>query len=181
MKTWFTSDSHFGHTNIIRHCDRPFTSVEEQDATLIANWNALVRPNDDIWHLGDFAFRNSKAAASYLARLNGRKHLIWGNHDSDETRGLSGWASSQPMKEIKVDGIRITLLHYAMRVWPASHHGAIHLYGHSHGALPGDRQSLDVGVDVWDFRPVTLPEIQVRLASLPERRGRRDQDEDMPA
>ena len=181
MKNWFTSDSHFGHTNIITHCDRPFTSVEEQDATLIANWNALVRPNDDIWHLGDFAFRNSKAAASYLARLNGRKHLIWGNHDSDETRGLSGWASSQPMKEIKADGIRITLLHYAMRVWPASHHGAIHLYGHSHGALPGDRQSLDVGVDVWDFRPVTLPEIQVRLASLPERRGRRDQDQDMPA
>jgi calcineurin-like phosphoesterase family protein len=170
-----------GHTNIIKHCDRPFTSVDDMDATIIANWNALVRRDDDIWHLGDFAFRNSKAPAGYLARPNGRKHLIRDNHDSDETQGCSGWFSSQPMKEIKFDSVRFTLLHYAMRVWPASHHGAVHPYVHSHGALPGDRQSLEVSVDTWDFRSVTLPEIQVRLASLPERRSRRDQNYDVPA
>jgi calcineurin-like phosphoesterase family protein len=55
-------------------------------------------------------------------------------------------------------------------VWNASHHGALHFYGHSHGNLPGDSQSLDVGVDCWDFRPASLAEIRARLATLPTRR-----------
>lgn len=170
MATFFTSDTHLGHANIIKHCNRPFASVGEMDGVIIANWNAVVRPGDDVWHLGDFAHRNSKSASSYLARLAGRKHLIWGNHDSAETRGLSGWSSSRAMAEIAVDGTRIVLLHYAMKVWPRSHHGALHFYGHSHGTLPGDGQSLDVGVDCWDLRPVRLAEIGRRLATLPERR-----------
>jgi calcineurin-like phosphoesterase family protein len=81
------------------------------------------------------------------------------------------------MAEVKVDGIRIVMLHYSMRVWPASHYGALHFYGHSHGNLLGDRQSLDVGVDCWDFRPVRLEEIQQRLLTLPERHGRRGDTE----
>ena len=173
MTIWFTSDTHFGHANIIKHCARPFSTAEEMDEALIANWNAIVQPTDEVWHLGDFAFRNSKSPVNYLRRLNGRVHLIHGNHDAPATLSLSGWASSQPMAEIKIDGTRITLLHYALRVWPASHHGSLHLYGHSHGSLPGDRQSCDVGVDAWDFRPVTLEEIRERLATLPERGGRR--------
>ena len=75
------------------------------------------------------------------------------------------------MAEIKVDGQHIVLLHYGMRVWPRSHHGAIHLYGHSHGNLPGDNQSVDVGVDYpeWAMRPVSLPEIMGHLKTLPAR------------
>lgn len=169
MATFFTSDTHLGHANIIRYCARPFASVGEMDGGIITAWNAVVQPDDDVWHLGDFAYRNSRATSSYLARLAGRKHLVWGNHDSAETRCLSGWASSQAMAEITVDGIRIVLLHYAMKVWPRSHHGALHFYGHSHGTLPGDSQSLDVGVDCWGFRPVRLAEIKRRLAVLPER------------
>ena len=172
MTVFFTSDTHFGHANIIRYCQRPFTDVTEMDGTMIANWCAVVRPDDDVYHLGDFAFRNAKAASSFLARLPGRKHLVHGNHDSEETRSLSGWASSQAMAEITVDGTRIVLLHYAMRVWPSSHHGSLHFHGHSHGSLPGDRQSCDVGVDAWGFAPVRLSDVQRRLATLPERRGR---------
>ncbi|MFT8246484.1 metallophosphoesterase family protein [Roseomonas sp. BN140053] len=168
-KTWFTSDTHFGHHNIIRYCSRPFGSTEEMDGELVARWNSVVSPHDEIWHLGDFVHRGQKSPGDYLRLLNGRKNLVWGNHDNSEARTDPGWASSQAMAEIKVDGQRIVLLHYALRVWPRSHHGALHLYGHSHGNLPGDRQSLDVGVDCWDYRPVSLTKIRARLATLPER------------
>ena len=170
-RVWFTADTHFGHANVIRYCQRPFGSVEEMDAELVARWNAVVRPDDDVWHLGDFCLGRRGVASSYLERLAGRKHLIWGNHDSPTTRADLGWASSQGMAEIGVNGRRVILLHYAMRVWPKAHHGSLHLYGHSHGCLPGDGQSCDVGVDVpaWKFRPVSLTEIEAHLRTLPER------------
>ena len=168
MNTWFTSDTHFGHANAIKHCNRPFASADEMDEALIANWNAVVGPRDEIWHLGDFAFRNGTAATNYLRRLNGRKHLIWGNHDSNQVRKIAQWTSSQPYAEITVDKQRIVLFHYGMRVWNKLHHGAIHLYGHSHSNLPGTRKSLDVGTDCWNFFPVNLAQIQERLATLPE-------------
>lgn len=168
MTTWFTSDTHLGHANIIKHCARPFADADEMDHAIIANWNARVRHNDDVWHLGDFAFRNGKAAASYLGRLNGRKHLVWGNHDSNQVRGLRQWTSSQPYAEITIDGQRLVLCHYAMRVWNKLHYGALHLYGHSHGSLTGTSRSCDVGVDCWDFRPISIDEILARMAAQPE-------------
>lgn len=170
-KTWFTADTHFGHANIIGYCKRPFTSVAEMDAALIANWNAVVGPNDDVWHLGDFAIGGGATADAYLSRLNGQKHLVWGNHDSKRARAAAGWTSSQATGEISVSGRRIVMLHYAMRVWPKAHHGSLHLYGHSHGMLPGDSQSCDVGVDVpaWGYRPVSLAEIERHLRTLPKR------------
>ncbi len=170
-KTWFTSDTHFGHANIIGHCARPYSTVAEMDAALIANWNAVVGRDDDVWHLGDFAYRGTASASSYLARLAGRKHLIHGNHDSAHSRADAGWTSSQPMAEISVEGRRVVLLHYAMRVWPRCHHGSLHLYGHSHGALPGDSQSCDVGVDVpeWSYRPVSVAQVEAHLRTLPQR------------
>ncbi len=168
-RTWFTSDLHLGHSQIIKHCSRPFADSREMDGALIANWNAVVQADDDVWVVGDFAFRGTKSPGSYLARLTGRKHLIHGNHDSQECREHPAWTSSQAMAELTVDGMRIVLLHYSMRVWPRSHHGSLHLYGHSHGQLPGDRQSCDVGVDAWDYRPVQLSEIRWKLATLPKR------------
>ncbi len=173
-ETWFTSDLHLGHSQIIKHCSRPFADSREMDGHLIAQWNAVVQPDDHVWVVGDFAFRGMKSPGDYLERLTGRKHLIHGNHDSAECREHQAWASSQQMAEISVDGVRVVLLHYAMRTWPKAHHGSLHLYGHSHGALSGDRQSLDVGVDVWDFRPVQLADIQRRLATLPECGARRE-------
>lgn len=169
MAIFFTSDLHLGHANIVRLCNRPFADVGEMDSALIQNWNTTVGHDDDVWVLGDFAFRNARSVDDYLRRLKGRKHLVHGNHDSVKARISQEWSSSQPMAETIVDGVPLTLLHYAMRTWPRSGHGSIHLYGHSHGNLPGDRQSCDVGVDCWDFRPVSLQEIRLRLATLPER------------
>ena len=168
-RTWFTSDLHLGHRNVIDHCSRPFADVREMDEALLDGWNSRVQPGDDVWVVGDFALGSAETVAHYLRRLRGRKHLVHGNHDRGAARTIKCWASSQPLADIVVEGRRIILLHYALRVWPAHLHGSLHLYGHSHGHLQGDRQSLDVGVDCWDFRPASLDEIRERMATLPER------------
>jgi calcineurin-like phosphoesterase family protein len=139
------------------------------DDAMVHNWNAIVSKKDTIWHLGDFSLKSSELAARFKARLHGDVHLIWGNHDSRQVRKMPHWASSQPYAEIKVDGTHLVLFHYAMRTWNRAGYGAIHLYGHSHNKLPGDAQSLDVGVDAWDFQPVSLTQIKQRLAQLPPR------------
>ncbi len=166
MTTYFTADTHFGHRSIITACGRPWTSIDAMDEALIQRWNETVRKTDEVWHLGDFAYRaGAERIREIFSRLNGRKHLVIGNHDHDNrTLGLP-WASPpQDRVVLTVDGCRVILDHYAMRSWPSSHHGTIHLYGHSHGALPPMGNSLDVGVDAdWDYRPVTLAQIKARL------------------
>jgi len=85
---FFIADMHLGHANIIKHCDRPFSSVEEMDEHLISAWNKSVRPNDSVYILGDLIFRSTASPDSYLSRLRGKKHLILGNHDKDWIRKL---------------------------------------------------------------------------------------------
>lgn len=178
-KTFFSSDTHYGHNNILKYCNRPFVDIEEHDGKLIANWNSVVGPEDEVYHLGDFAMGKTPSP-SYLNRLNGIKHLVWGNHDSNQTRALPGWTSSQPYLEIILEKQFIVLCHYKFDVFNKSHHGAIQFYGHSHGSMPGNDQQLDVGVDCWNYMPVTLEEIKARLRTLPPYRnkdhhGRRDE------
>lgn len=157
--TWFTSDTHFGHTNIIRYSGRPFDTVEEHDVALIANWNDCVQQGDDVFFLGDFAFKNKQAAADIRKRLNGNIHFIEGNHDSAAHGIRQTFIWFKQMHDIDVGEQRITLCHYAMRVWNRSHHGAWHLYGHSHYSLPDDPNalSLDVGVDAVAGRLAGVP------------------------
>lgn len=166
---WFTADTHFGHASIIRFSNRPFSSVEDMDETLIQRWNERVKPDDVVWHLGDFAFHKSKEQLITLFdRLNGHKCLITGNHDHSDTRRLL-WTNIKALTTLNLDKMPIVLCHYGMRVWDRSHHGSLHLYGHSHNTLPGNNQSLDVGVDCWDYRPVNIDEIRARLKTLPVR------------
>ena len=167
-RTFFTADHHFGHDGIIRMCARPFSTAADMDQALIANWNAVVRPKDEVWHLGDFAHRGEpKRMRAIFDRLNGTKHLVVGNHDGADTLELP-WASRHEIAHFRNNGIRAVLCHYGMRVWPGQHRGAIHLYGHSHGRLDGTSLSLDVGVDCWNFMPIDLTEIEARLKQLPE-------------
>lgn len=162
---YFTADTHFGHANIIRLCGRPFADIAQMDEELIRRWNAIVLPEDDIWHLGDFVVRGKSSPSQYLARLKGRKHLVFGNHDVAEARTAPGWSSSSPLAEIIVDRVRLVLCHYALRTWNHASHGALQLYGHSHGNLSGSHNSADVGVDCWDFRPASLDQIRARMAT----------------
>lgn len=166
---FFTSDTHFGHENIIKYCARPFASVEEMDAEIIKRWNATVSKTDIVYHLGDFAFGRKgtrEYAQSVLLQLNGRIHLILGNHDQEE-RLPQGFESIETFREIEVDGQKIVLFHYGMRTWRHDLRGTWHLYGHSHGGLAPYGKSCDVGVDSWEFAPVEFSELKKYMGVLP--------------
>ena len=78
---FFTSDTHFWHNNVIKFCNRPFSSIEEMNDTIIENWNRVVDKNDIVIHLGDFCFCGSDKFKELVEKLNGRIYLILGNHD----------------------------------------------------------------------------------------------------
>jgi calcineurin-like phosphoesterase family protein len=165
MTVYFTSDTHFGHGGALGLYRRPFASVAVMNEALVERWNEAVGPEDTVWHLGDFAIRQRPAVvADLLASLHGRKNLVAGNNDSPATRELAGWESVQPYTEIEADGLPLVLCHYPFRSWRGMGKGWVNLHGHSHGRLKPLPRQFDVGVDVWDFRPVTLSEI------LPSRR-----------
>jgi calcineurin-like phosphoesterase family protein len=160
LAVYFTSDTHFGDPRVLRIDKRPFGSVAEHDEALVARWNEAVAPEDEVWHLGDFALHvTPQRIADLLSRLHGRKHLITGNNDGKATLAAPGWASIQPYAEVEVDGTRLVLCHYAFRTWKNMGKGWIDLHGHSHGRLKPQTRQYDVGVDAWDYRPVTLDTI----------------------
>lgn len=169
MTNFYTSDTHFGHPNIIKYTNRPFKDVRDMEDAMVSKWNAVVKPGDSVFHLGDFGFSASgEEITRILSRLNGQKFLICGNHDDGKVRKATGWSGVFDYRKVRDGEDRVMCFHYAMRVWDKSHHGSLHLYGHSHGTLPGTSQSTDVGVDCWDYTPVTLDQIKVRLATLPK-------------
>ena len=158
MATFFTSDTHFGDHRTLNIWKRGFASVAEMDAALIEGWNGVVAAADEVWHLGDFA-RSAVAVPALLERLNGRKHLVRGNNDPPGTAAAAGWASVQDHAELEIEGRRLVLCHYPFRSWNGRHRGALNLHGHSHGRLKAMPRQYDVGVDVWNWRPVRLAEL----------------------
>lgn len=158
MASFFTSDSHFGDHRTLNLYKRPFASTAAMDAELVRRWNAVVGPDDEVWHLGDFA-RTAARARKILPHLHGEKHLITGNNDVDPAVD-QGWASIAPYAEIERDGRFLVLCHYPFRSWNRQYKGALDLHGHAHGRMksPLPRQ-FDVGVDVWAYAPVTVAQL----------------------
>ena len=155
MSVFFTADTHFGDHRTINISRRPFANTAEMDAAIVERWNAVVGPDDVVWHLGDVA-RRPTDVAELLARLNGSKHLLRGNNDPDATLAADGWASVGDYAEIELGGRQLVLCHYPFRSWNGQHRGALNLHGHSHGRLKPMPRQFDVGVDVHDFAPVLL-------------------------
>ncbi len=169
MAQYYTADLLLGHANIITMCNRPFTSVEEMDQTLVENIRQRVGPKDDLWVLGDLALAKmteQSRIGMLFKQIPGRKHLITGNHDKPWVRGLN-WHSIESLKEIRDEGRRVTLCHYPLMTWPGARHGALQLFGHVHNNWAGCRGCINVGVDLWKFMPVTLDEAQARSRTLP--------------
>jgi calcineurin-like phosphoesterase family protein len=154
MTVFFTSDTHFGDHRVLNLYPRPFGSVAEMDAGLVARWNAAVGPDDVVWHLGDFA-RTLRTAEAILPQLNGVKHLVLGNNDPPGVGDL-GWASVGPYAEIEVGGVRLVLCHYPFRSWNGMARGSLNLHGHSHGRLKPLKRQFDVGVDARGMAPVSV-------------------------
>jgi calcineurin-like phosphoesterase family protein len=160
---FFTSDTHFGDSRVLRIDKRPFGSVPEHDAALVARWNEIVAPEDEVWHLGDFALHaKPERIESLLEELHGTKHLVSGNNDGPATLAAGGWASVQAYAELVHDGTALVMCHYAFRTWKNMGRGWLNLHGHSHGKLKKQTRQFDVGVDAWDYRPVTLETILSR-------------------
>lgn len=165
---FFTSDHHFCHEAIISMCGRPFTDADDMNRGMIHAWNSVVRPNDIVWHLGDFAHRGKPdQVKAIFDQLAGIKILIRGNHDKQMTSSC-GWHQQEDFRHLVVDGVQVNLSHYAMRSWPAMHRGSYMLFGHSHGDLPGSRNTLDVGVDFVGYIPQTFAELRARMDLLPK-------------
>lgn len=174
MAAFFTADSHLGHKNIIEHAGRPFGSLRDMDDEIIRRWNSVVTAKDTVYHLGDVGLCSPGRLAELLKKLRGTIHLIEGNHDKSalHAKCRGRFESISPLSELYLPdssapkGKRhIVLCHYAMRVWNKKHWGSWHLFGHSHGKLPDlqDSLSFDVGVDAWDFTPVSYAQVRSRM------------------
>jgi calcineurin-like phosphoesterase family protein len=172
---FFSADPHFNHFNIIRFCNRPFTSIQEMDDAIIANYNQDVGPDDLLIIIGDFA---AKQVREYRERINcNNVWLITGNHDKNASYKPGPILRSSNVKNgpifqkvdtlCQIDVIRdntkqqIVLCHYPMRAWPHSHRGSWMLFGHVHNMMPDDPDllSIDVGVDAHNYRAISFDQV----------------------
>lgn len=178
MSTFFTSDHHYHHKNVIEYCNRPW-SFEDQTDELIKRWNSRVEPGDSVYHLGDFSFAGTSKidqVVDILNHLNGKKYFILGNHDNQKL-----WAMIEDMNipdvtllghyhEMKIDKLNIILSHYPFREWGKKHYGSIMLHGHCHGNLhvPGER-IMDVGIDNHpDHQLFSWGEVKEKMIEIPK-------------
>ena len=167
---FFTADTHFNHAKCqeLFRAGR-FTSVEAMNETIVERWNSRVKKGDRVYHLGDVALGSPAAAAAILSRLNGQIFLIRGNHDRVAEHRLckDRFVWIKDYFGLRVGEQKIQLCHYAFRTWNQMHRGSWHLHGHSHGTLPEleTLRAFDVGVDCWDFYPVSYDEVAAKMAT----------------
>lgn len=171
MAVFYIADTHFGHENIIHFCGRPFGSAREMNRVLAERWNAKVGDSDDVYVLGDFAYRCGESVRDIARGLNGRKHLVIGNHDHKwmrDAQAVAEFADVAPLLEIEDENRAVTLCHYPMMAWRNSGHEFSWLvHGHIHNDVRGaywpllrsTERALNAGVDVNGFEPVTFDEL----------------------
>lgn len=178
MNRWFTADLHLGHKNIIKpdYCDRPFATIEENDLELARRWDAVVKPEDEVYILGDLCF-NVRQAEAFLENRPGQKIMIWGNHDpkkaGERARLAPRFVKTGDILETKdpVTDTKIVMCHYPMLRWNKAHFGSWMLHGHTHGGLiyPMQAKIMDVGVDAdgSGYFPVSLDVVRAHMAARP--------------
>lgn len=161
---YYTSDLHFGHTNIIKFCNRPWANANEMDQDLIEKWNTRIEEDDHVYILGDFCFNKSRFV-ELLGKLKGFKHFVLGNHDpkgiTHATKHLKNVCYHELVHTVKDEGKKIVLCHYPIREWNGYYHNTVHFHGHTHGSI-GDNfhpNAFDVGVDSRDYEPKLYDEI----------------------
>jgi len=161
---FFTADEHYGHSNIIKYCNRPFRDVSEMDETIINNHNSVVGSSDIVIHAGDFCWCNTvkDAHKQYISKLNGNHIFLRGSHDK--------WMNYtfNDMFTKTIEGAHIVVCHYAMRVWPRSHYNSWQLFGHSHGKLTPVGKQMDIGVDTNNFYPYSFDQIAEIMHGKPD-------------
>lgn len=177
---WITSDTHFGHANIIKYCARPFKNLQDMDDTLVENWNSVVKPGDKVYHLGDVYFKNGKSVEywdHFFTRLHGQKRLVLGNHDDAKDmilhkffRKIVVWRMMPefkllmthiPVHEVSL-GIRIDERHDL-----AGNEGMVgnevrqlvNVHGHIHQNNAYSKRYVNVCVEKTDYKPVHIEDV----------------------
>lgn len=183
-ETWFTADTHFGHKAMSAEGKgwRPFDTVAEHDEFLVEQWNKVVRPGDLVWHLGDVGMGSEERTLATVSRLNGQKHLVAGNHDpvwpghrdshKKQKRWLEVFESVQAFARRRIrPGEYILLSHFPYknsgdhtgeeryREYRLNDTGSRLIHGHVHDAWALNGRQLNVGVDVRNWRPISLSEL----------------------
>jgi calcineurin-like phosphoesterase family protein len=187
MTRWFTSDLHFGHANIIRYSHRPFADVDSMNRALIERWNDTVAPADEVWVLGDFALGRIEATLPLARQLQGRKFLLCGNHDrcwSGHGSRARDWVSRyqevgfvvhQDQRELDVAGTQVVGCHFPyegdshdrdryVEARPVDR-GQWLVHGHVHERWRQRGRMINVGVDAWDYRPVSAETLAQLIAA----------------
>ena len=167
-KLFFAADHHFGHANVIRHCNRPYTDVDEMDADLIRRWNEYVPKDGIVIYLGDITMNaDPDVVSDYMYRkLNGNfQRFVVGNHDLRYERlGVIGCPMDMLLVEVRDGGVKqsIHCSHYPLMSWYKMHRGSWHVYGHIHNSKFQNplARAWNVGVDVNDFRPVSYYDLK---------------------
>ena len=174
MNIFFTSDTHYGHSNIVKGTTkwdlngqtrgnqsvRDFDTLEEHDQAIVDGINSFVGEKDILYHLGDWSFAGLDNIFKFREQLKVKTiHLCFGNHchhiksnkfsENFNKRTQDLFTSVQDTINVSIKGKRFFMSHYAHRIWDKSHHGVCHLYGHSHSSLEHIEwgKSMDVGVD----------------------------------
>ena len=180
-KIFWTSDSHYFHNNILKYCNRPFETVEAMNEALVANWNSVVKPDDHVYHLGDFCFGNVEKWNWCLepGRLNGHIHLILGNHDPERVfrdgTMFGRFDSIDFQKILIIEGWTVILNHFPFLSFSNNlDHKVVQLFGHIHSGpdgignvMTGGKElqwnQYDVGVDNNNYTPVSWAQIKERM------------------
>lgn len=165
---YFTSDNHFYHENIIKLSKRPFKNCDDMHSNLIKNWNDTVSNDDEVYIIGDFAYRGDALKVNHILEiLNGKKYLVIGNHDKylyhDEfNTNLYEWIKDYYI--LNYNKIKFVMFHYPILEWADYYKNSIHIYGHVHNSNSErlnilGKKAYNVGVDVNNYRPVSIEDI----------------------
>jgi len=198
MTTWFTSDHHFGHANIIKYCNRPFAHTHEMNLAMEAAWNRVVASSDLVYYLGDFAM-NARLVPFLVGRLNGTKILIPGNHDKcwkkKDSSGRwhqhyleAGFDKIEQSLRLEIAGQSILLNHlpYRNEADPDQRYfeqrpvdeGGWLIHGHVHNRWKVSGRQINVSVEVWNFEPVSWDTITDIIQQGPAATVAKAPDED---
>jgi calcineurin-like phosphoesterase family protein len=187
MQTWITSDLHVGHVKIIEYCDRPFKDVPEMNEALVTTWNETVGPNDMVYVLGDAAMGKLDDSLPILGQMQGRKILIPGNHDRlhpmyKAKKDYLTWERRYRMEaafetiwpvetwhHLVDGGDRVKWCHFPYMGdshdedrfddWRPKDTGEWLIHGHVHDTWRQNGRMINVGIDAWGGRILSIEEV----------------------
>lgn len=172
MIAGFYSDPHFGHENVVTYSKRPYSSIEEHDEALIANYNFAIRSQDTVIWLGDCFFMPMEKSQAIMRRLNGNKILVWGGHDGTFSKMLRiGFDLVTYEMSMLIAGRVCNLCHFPYagsstrngllderfpEKRPKAKKGQVLIHGHTHSNKALSGNAIHVGVDAWAMGPALM-------------------------